>query len=139
MGRLSDGFKTIVTLSNVPTVKIYETDVTPPGADAGGRNDQTSMRNTSLRTAKPKKLKSITAISFAGAIDEESYSVLIGQVGLNQQVTVTLPSTRTIVVYGWVDKFTPTGHKEGDRPIYNFTIEVSNLDGSDNETGPVIS
>jgi hypothetical protein len=44
--RLDDGFSTIITFANAPTIKLYEKEVTPPEIMIGNAIDTTTMRNT---------------------------------------------------------------------------------------------
>ena len=63
MSYLTDGFATTVTfyaLGTGTTLYAKEISVTPPGINAGGENDTTTMRNTTWRTRQPKSLKTLT-------------------------------------------------------------------------------
>lgn len=139
MARLDDGFKTTITFAGAPTIKLYEVGVTPPGVEGGGGNDATTMRNTAWRTKTPKKLKTLTDGSFKAAYDVDVYQEIIARINQNDQITVTFPDTKTLVFWGWLDKFQPTELVEGGRPVADVTIIPSNLNASGVETAPVES
>src|SRR5215813_8049687 len=89
--RLDDGFSTIITLSNIPSVRFYEKEVTPPGYTAGGPIDTTTMRNIAYRTQAPRKLKSLSPVSATVAYATEALDDIWPQIGINQLCTVTFP------------------------------------------------
>lgn len=136
---LEDGFSTIITLENIPTVKLYEKEVTPPGINGGGPIDTTTMRNTAWRTQAPKHLKSSTPISATVAYATDSYDEILAQIGVNQQMTVTQPDGSTITIWGWLDEFTPGANTEGEQPTATLTFQPSNRNNDEPpvETGPV--
>ena len=129
--RIDDGHATLITLQNLPTVKIYEKEVTPPGYNGGGPVDITTMRNTEWRTQSPKKLKTATGISMTVAYASEVLPLIKAQINVNQQVTVQYPDGSTIVIWGWINEFTPSTHVEGEQPTASMTIEASNHDNAE--------
>lgn len=136
--RLDDGFKTIVTFANAPTIKLYEKEVTPPGLDGGGEIDTTTMRNTLWRTRHPKALITLSEMSFTSAYDPVVFTDLLSSVlNTNQLITVTFPDLSTLQFWGWLDKFTPNAHVEGEQPTAECTIIPSNQNASGIETAPV--
>lgn len=135
--RIDDGFATLVELTTPATIKLYEKEVTPPGYDAGGRNDTTTMRNSAWRTAKPKKLKTATSLSYTAAFAGDVNDDILDAVGVNQLITVTFPEGDTLAVWGWLDKFTPNRFVEGSQPTADVTFEISNQDNTGAEVAPV--
>jgi len=135
--RIDDGFKTIFSFANYPTVKFYEKTVTPPGLDGGGMNDTTTMRNTRWRTRAPKKLLTMTAMTASCAYDPEVYEDIVAMMQENQLITVTFPDESTVEFWGAVDKFVPGEVKEGDQPVATVTIEPTNQDEDGTEVAPV--
>lgn len=133
---LEDGHATYYTFSSHPSIAFKEIDTTPPGVDAGGAVVQTSMRNEVWRTAAPKVLKTLTDGKATVAYDPAVYPDIIEMAGVNQSITCTYPDGDTVVFWGWLNKFQPTGHKEGDRPTADIEIMVSNRNDSQMETGP---
>lgn len=135
--RIDDGFQTLITFENIPAVKIFEKTVTPPGMQAGGAIDTTTMRNIAWRTNSPKKLKTLTAISATVAYATVAYAELMAQISLLQQITVTFPDGATLSMWGWLDEFTPGQLEEGNQPTATITIQPSNHDASGAEVAPV--
>jgi hypothetical protein len=135
--RLDDGFATFITLENIPTVKLYEKEVTPPGLTNGGAIDTTTMRNTAWRTAAPKQLKSLTPVNATVAYATEAIGVIMPQLGVNQPITVTFPDGSTIEFWGWLDEFTPGAHTEGEQPTASVVFVPSLRNGAGAEVAPV--
>lgn len=123
--RLDDGFSTIITIANLPNVKLYEKDVSAPGMTAGGPIDTTTMRNTVWRTAEPRGLKTLSPVSATVAYATAVYDDLIAQIGINQLITVAFPDTSEIRFYGWIEEFTPGALTEGEQPTANLVIHPS--------------
>jgi hypothetical protein len=134
--RIDDGFATTISFSSNPNVKLWEKQVTPPGVQGGGANDTTTMRNTAWRTRSPKKLKTLSDSSFTAAYDPAVYSQIVAMLNTNQQITVTFPSGKTLVFWGWLDEFTPNRVVEGAQPEAECKIIPSNQNTSGVETAP---
>ena len=134
--RLDDGFSTIITIANLPSVKLYEKEVTPPGFQGGGATDTTTMRNTTWRTSSPKYLKTLSAVTAVVAFATEALTQILAQVNVNQLITVTFPDDSTLSFYGWIDSFVPGKFTEGEQPTATLTLQPSNHDTSDVETAP---
>lgn len=133
---LKDGFSTIITMANVPTIKLYEKEVTPPQIGGGGGIDITTMRNTAWKTMAPKHLKSLGKVSATVAYATDSIDSIIAQIHQNQQITVTWPDSSSLVFYGFLDDFTPGQHKEGDQPTATITIIPTLIDANGAELAP---
>lgn len=137
--RIDDGFSTLITFANAPSIKLYEKEVTPPGVSGGGANETTTMRNTALRTMSPKKLKTVTPIKATCAYDPAVYTDIMAQVNVNQLITVKFADNSTIAIWGWLNEFTPGAAKEGEQPTAEISIEPSLQNGSGVETLPVFT
>lgn len=135
--RLDDGFATFITLAGAPTIKMFEKEVTPLGYSGNGPIDITTMRNTAWRTQSPKALKTLTPVSATVAYATDALEPLQAQVGLNQQITLTLPDGSTMVFWGWLDEFQPGANTEGEQPTASITVQPSNHDNEGNEVAPV--
>lgn len=135
--RLDDGFATVITIAGAPTVKLFEKEVTPPSFAAGGPIETTTMRNSRMRTAAPKKLLTTGQISATVAYATDSIPVLQAQIGVNQQITVTFPDGSTLAMWGWIDAFTPGNNTEGAQPTANLVVQPSNRDNAGAEQAPV--
>ena len=125
--RLDDGYRTLIRFpSQQGTVQFWEKSVVPPGVDAGGETDTTTMHNTTWRTKNPKALKTLTEASATCAYDPAVYPDIVAMAGVNQLITVTFPDGDTLAFWGWLDKFTPGDHVEGEQPTADVTIMPSN-------------
>lgn len=134
--RLDDGFSTIITFANIPSVKIYEKEVTPPGITMGGAIETTTMRNTTWRTMAPRALKSLTAMSVTVAFATEAIPVIQSQIGINQIITVTFPDGATLVFWGWMEEFTIGAMVEGEQPTATMNVTPGNIDDEGAEVAP---
>jgi hypothetical protein len=138
MARIDDGHSTKITFELAPDIELWEKRVTPPGMDAGGPNDTTTMYNVYWRTRAPKKLVTLTDMTFVAAYDPTIYDSIQLILGVNQIITVTFPDNRQLSFYGWLDKFMPGEAREGDQPEATVTICPANQSISLVETDPVI-
>jgi len=137
MSILEDGLSTLISLANLPTIKLCEKTVTPPGVDGGGSNDLTSMKNTAWRTLAPKRLKTLTEASASVFYDPAVYDEIVAQGNINQLITVTFSDGSKIAFFGWLNTFTPDEIVEGEAPTASVTFIPSNRDLLGVETGPV--
>lgn len=137
MGRLDDGFATLITFALKPSVKFYEKTVTPPGRDGGGGNPTFTMRSTKWRTQSPKKLKTMTPMTGKVAYDTVCEGDVDDMINQNQLITVTYPDGSSDDFYGWLDKFIPDEIVEGAQPTATITVEPSMQDADGVETDPV--
>lgn len=135
--RLDDGFKTLVTFANFPSVKFYTKTVTPPGMSGGGGNDTTTMHNTRYRTMAPKKLMTMTEATQTAAYDPQVYSDIPNMMQVNQYITMTFSDGSQVKFWGWLDEFTPGEIKEGEQPTAEIKLIPSNQNSSGVETGPL--
>lgn len=134
---MTDGFSTIINFPDAPGalagVLFKEVTVKPPGLDSRGPIDITSMRNTRLVTKVPKKLSDVTDLTLQVQWDPALYTSLLSLTGVrrvNQRVYVAFPNGEIWVFYGYVDKFDPQDHAEGENPRANMTIVMTNLNGN---------
>lgn len=139
MSFLNDGHSTIISFSEAPNVLFREKEVTPPGAEGGGENDTTTMRNTTWRTKQPKKLKSLTPMSSTVSYDPAVYDTIDAITQVNQEVTVTFPDGSQLTFWGWLDSFTPGAAVEGEQPTADINVIPGNQDNNANEVAPVFT
>ena len=141
---MTDGFSTTIQFPDaagaIAGVLFKEKTVKPFGLDSRGPIDTTSMRNLALVTKVPKKLIDVTQMTLTVQWDPAIYGTLLNVTGImriNQRVYVRFPNSEIWSIYGWCDKFDPQDNTEGEVPMANMTIEVSNLNGNGIETYPV--
>ena len=137
MPKLEDGYQTLIDIAGAT---LYEREVQPPGIDAGGEIDTTVMDNTVWRTKAPKSLKSMTEHTFEAAYDPLAYTTIAGVIGTNTLITITFPDTSTLAFWGFLDKFIPNPHVEGEMPTASCTVVPTLVNGSGGlETAPVFT
>lgn len=135
--RMDDGFSTIITFAEKPSIRLEEKEVTPPPITAGGPIDTTNMRSTTWRTKSPKQLKDLGKMALTVAYATVAIDDVISIIGVNQLITLTYPDGSTFEFYGWLDEFTPSAHKEGDQPTAACSIQPSLTDSDGVRTEPV--
>jgi hypothetical protein len=134
--RLNDGHATLITLENDPTIKLFEKEVTPPAINAGGPIETSTMRNVSVHTKAPKKLKGVGQTKASCAYATESIQRIYAQLGSNQRITVTYPDGSRYRYWGWLDSFTPGSNTMGAQPTAEVVFEASNVNNQDQEAPP---
>ena len=139
MGRIDDGFATLISFDADSDVQMWEKEVTPPGVSGGGENDTSTMRNTAWRTRAPKGLITLSESSFSAAYDPAVFDEIVAMVNVNQEITITFPDNSTLVFWGWIDEFTPGANVEGEQPTADVTIIPSNQDAAGAEIATVYS
>lgn len=130
MAYLYDGQSVTFSLGVSGGIRFREKTVTPPSFKGGGPLDGTDMRNTTFRTKVSKKLLSADQIKMSGYYDPQLYSRLTTSMQFNQAINLLFVDFSLVTFYGWIEEFEPTEHKEGDNPLANFVLEVSNQNGS---------
>lgn len=135
--RIDDGFQTIVdflgngddlSLPSAWTAKFYEKEITPPGFDGGGPNDTTNMRNIKRRTKAPKKLISMTEMTFTAMYNSEVFDPTEVEARLNiiQVCRITNADGSQTGFWGYLDKFAPGPVIEGTTPTATLTVICTN-------------
>lgn len=119
---LPDGFRTLVTFSLRPGIFLREREVTPPELDGGAPIDTTTMRNLRWRTQASRSLLTLGELVLQCQYDPFVYAQLIADMQVNQLITVTFPDGALLAFYGWINKFTPPSHKEGEFPVAEVRI-----------------
>lgn len=138
---IRDGYATLFTLGAFPGIQLYERETTPPGIDGGGPIESTTMRNARWRTKDPKTLVGIgdvmATVCYASAAYED---ILTTAVNTPDSLLLFWPDGATLLVNGYVDKFSPTGHSEGNLPTANFVFVITNRNPTTGaEEGPVFT
>ena len=136
---LTDGFKALVSFQSFPgsVAVMKEREVQPPDLDAGGEIETSTMRNSRYRTKAPKSLVTAGDVTLQIQYDPAIYDGIVAMLGRNQLIAVTFPDGTSVIVWGWLDKFTPASLKEGDFPMAEIKIHCSNQNNSGIEVAPV--
>jgi hypothetical protein len=139
--KMPDGYQTLVAFQRSPQINLWEKTVKPPGANAGGGIDTTTMLNSKYRTRANKHLITLDDLSFRAAYDPDVYiDILTNILNWTQAISVIFPDHSSLTFWGFLDKFEPQEHKEGDMPEADCTIIVTNTDPiTFVEAGPVFT
>jgi|SRR6185503_16081132 len=137
---MRDGFRTLISFSNLGNVNFAEVNVKPFGLDGRGPIDITSMRNIKYVTKWPKQLSDLTPIQSDCQWDPVFLTQLKALVLLvNQLITVTMPTGNVLGFYGYCDKAEPQPQKEGEVPIIQLTIIPTNINPAGFESSPTFN
>jgi len=134
--RLDDGFSTTIELSNLPSIRLFEKEVTPVGYSGGAKIDTTTMRNVVYKTGAPRRLKELTKMTGVVAYATEALPQIWDQINVNQLVIVRFPDGSAVRFWGWLSDFAPATHKEGEQPTATITVETGMRDADGNEVAP---
>jgi hypothetical protein len=135
----TDGYQTLISFSENPSVTLAEIEVTPPGVNGGGAISTTTMRNVAVRTNHPKALLDVTPIQATVAYEVATLNEMLLMTNVNQEITVTYPDGGTGVIWGYVNHFTPGSHQEGERPTATLEVLPTNMDNAGVEQIPVFT
>jgi hypothetical protein len=128
MAFLTDGYSTLVRFDKAPAVLFRQKEVQPPGLDSGGPIETTTMGTMRFRTNWPKSLITITEMTLQVQWDPIVYTtivqLLMGPAGVGY-IRVQLPDGNRFNFIGFLDKFTPSQHKEGDFALAEAKIVPS--------------
>lgn len=130
MAYLYDGQSTTFNFGTTVSLLFREKRVQPPDVDGGGRVDSTDMRNLRGRTAASKKLFTSGQMKTMGYYDPLMYTNFVSNMQVNQGINVLFPDFSMVTFYGWLEKFTPQEHQEGENPLAEVIIEISNQNGA---------
>lgn len=137
---LRDGHVSKFTMSSIPDVELWETDVQPPGLDVGEPIDISTQHNVAFRTMAPPSLVTLTPHTIVAGYDPIIYTFLLAVMGIEQTFTVTFPSGQTLAYYGYVQSVEFSPLVENEMPLATLTIVPTNFDPVNCvEAGPVLT
>jgi len=136
---LVDGNGTTVDFGSNPNLWLHEVTLQPPGTSGGGKINTTGMRNTAVRTARPKKLADVTPSKGTGKYNPKFLEDYYAMRRTNQQITITHPDGSKTIGWGWLEEVIPSENSDGEQPMVDFVIEWSNENSSGVETRPYVS
>lgn len=142
MSILTDGYPTRIVFSSADsgeTLYFKEKEITPPGIDTGEMNDVTSMQNTEWRTFMFRQLKTLMESGMVVFYDPRFLEGILGMIGENQQVRITMPDDSFWLFWGGIRSFVPSAHVEGQPPTAQVQIGVTNHDGLGGALGDEVS
>ena len=97
-----DGFSTKITLSSVPSLSIWEKELTALGVEGGEPIDISNMFATLWHTSAPKTLKKLKPCKVKAFFDINAWPTLVVQVNKKQTITLLFPNGATLFFYGFV-------------------------------------
>lgn len=134
---LKDGYQSLITFEDDPTIEFYEKSITPPGMDGGEAIDQTTMHNATYRVQRSRSLITLTEMTLTVAYDPAVYDAIEAIINVEQTITVTWGDGSTLAFYGWLRMFDPQEMEEGEQPEAEITVTPSNWDpAAQTEEGP---
>lgn len=139
MGALVHGHAITITYGSAPSggFLFYPIEFTLPGIDGGEPIDVTRLANTLYMTKKPPKLIEIMQARMVVQYDPEVIDQVTAKINVNQQITVAIPGNGSAVMFGWIRSFSPGPFRDRVLATAEVVHEISNLNTSDVETGPV--
>jgi len=137
--RLTDGYRTLVTLAADTNVRLWERSITPPGLEGGDPIDTTTMHNDRWRSMAPRALITMTEFQMECGYDPKAYDELLALLNVETTITVLFPDTSTLAFYGFMRNFQPGALEEGTFPTATVTIVPTNADPTTGaEEAPVL-
>jgi hypothetical protein len=133
---LKDGFSTKWTFAENPSLSVWEKTVKSFGTDGRDPIDVTNMFNTDVVTKAPRQLIDCTDATLNCAYDPKVLSQLLTMINVNQLMTCWHPNGGKTDVWGWLRTAEPSENQEGEQPMMQIGITISNLNASDVETLP---
>lgn len=135
IGRLDDGFSTLVTFAGKPNIKLWTKTTKPIGLSGGGPIETKDMHRTRFRTKKPKKLLDITPGEIKCAYATEVINDIVDHLQTLDEITITFEDGTTWMFWGWMDEFMPDDCEEGAQPTATVKFEASAEDDQGVEVG----
>ena len=141
--KLTEGFHFRIAFAKANTVGLWAKRVKPFGLTNGDKIDITDQENTLYRTAVARALIDLTDGTLSCAYNVASLSTIRGQLmgrGNEGAITAVVQDGSTVTVFGYVSDFEPQETGDGEQPMANVTIKVTNWDPVNKvEAGPVFS
>jgi len=113
------------------------------GIEGGEKLDATCLDNASWKTYLPQTLKEIPDLSFTAAFEPDEWDAIEAEINVNQQLTISYSyqgvSLGSVTFWGYLRSLVPAEGEVGTRWTATGTIVVTNMNGSNVETGPSYS
>lgn len=143
---MPDGFQSLIVFKNASGVALWPQQIKFAGIDGGDKINTTTMFNSKWRTFAARKLQTLEDVTFKAAIDPDilnpnAANNIMGVINDDTEtITEFWPDGSTRCYYGYLQKMTNPEMKEGEFPIFDFTIVVTNYDKVNQvEAGPVFT
>lgn len=126
------GFGITLTFSSDPSLKLYCTEVTPPGFDAGDDIDITTNETVGAEERAPADLGAPTDFTATAAEILEDRTKLQAMIGLPQTITLEFkkvknrPTGQKITfAEAWLRSWTPGTHTRGEMPTIELVFGIA--------------
>jgi len=108
-----------------------------PGYDTSDKIDNTTLDNTEFETGQPPELKMVTGFSFSVLARPDNLAAIEAQIGVNQELHFGMTGLGGVTFWGYLKSWTPEESEKGTDWKATGEIVVTNMNGSNVETGPV--
>ena len=136
---LEDGFKTLITISRRPALKIWEIDVKPVSHNGGDKIKLSNMHNNRYHTYGTRRLIELTDGQSKCHYDPAVLAELHEELNINQVITETYSDGSTYCYWGTINKVDRDTHQEGEAPTMTVSFFATNRDDSGVEQAPVLT
>lgn len=126
------GFGLTLTFSEDPTLKLYCTEVTPPGFDAGDDIDITTNETVGAEERAPADLGAPTDFTATAAEILEDRAKLQAMIGVPQTIEIQFkkvknrPTGQKITFNeAWLRSWTPGTHTRGEMPTIELVFGIA--------------
>ena len=126
------GFGITLTFSSDPSLKLYCTEVTPPGFDAGDDIDITTNETVGAEERAPADLGAPTDFTATAAEILEDRAKLQAMIGLPQRITIEFKAVKNrstaqkiIFAEAWLRSWTPGTHTRGEMPTIELVFGIA--------------
>src|SRR6188768_1695178 len=130
--RLTDGHGIIIEFFDDPddvsaaVVSFWEISVTPPSIMGGGAIRTTTMRNETLHTKVPKRLKELGDMKATVSYSPEIFEQMNDIVQVLKWVRITWPDGEKLGFWGWLDELSFNEVESGEQPEAEITVICAN-------------
>jgi hypothetical protein len=136
--RLKNGFQIIVAFSQNPTVKLFETDVTPPGFEGGEPVNITTQYNVKWETMAARALRTMTQGTFNAGYDPAVIDQIDDLINNEGSITVHFPGRLVLELLRVPQDVHPGDPAAGHHATRACQFVVTNYDPVNNvEADPV--
>lgn len=126
------GFGITLTFSSDSSLKLYCTEVTPPGFDAGDDIDITTNETVGAEERAPADLGAPTDFTATAAEILEDRAKLQAMIGLPQRITIEFKAVKNrstaqkiIFAEAWLRSWTPGTHTRGEMPTIELVFGIA--------------
>ena len=126
------GFGITLTFSSDPSLKLYCTEVTPPGFDAGDDIDITTNETVGAEERAPADLGAPTDFTATAAEILEDRAKLQAMIGLPQRIEIEFKKVKNRSIgqkitfnEAWLRSWTPGTHTRGEMPTIELVFGIA--------------